>query len=1844
MASDDTAAVLLSRLRAAGLVLWEKDGELHYRAPEGSLTPADLKSLRAAKSVLLTQLLAERHEFILLENTAERYQPFPLTDMQATYLSGRENVYGYGGIGCHIYLEVTYPDLVASRAENVWNQLIARHDMLRVVMEPSDSQRILSKVPFFAIPCGDMRNHTATQAQTGLDRIRSELSHKKYDPQQWPLFEIRISRTAEYSVLHLSMDLLMADWSSICLLLAEFEGQYAQPDKVLVPINVTFRDYLLAERKLRGSPKYIRDRQYWLQRLADFPSAPELPRADYLPQPESARFRRRYLRLDNEDWLDLKQHATAHGLTPTSIVLTAFCAVIARWSLNKKFCLSLTVLNRLATYPQIEQVVGDFTSVSLFPVDWQSDNSFVQQAKAISAQLFTHLDHRLFSGAEVLRELVRQKGREAALMPVVFTSAIGLRDYNSLLSSDGRLDGRGITQAPQVFINCQAADDAHGLQINWDIREGIYPMGMTDDMFDVFSELLLGLVDSVGLWRQKHPLPLPAWQRKERQKANSTMMKITSKLLHQAIFQQAERTPGAAAVIDSQQSVSYGELTERARAVANRLQLLGCRSGECVAVVMNKGAEQISALLGIFSVGAVYVPIDVGQPEVRRFFILKDAGCRLVLTTSKITMRWPTELKRVDIDRLKSQCHDIIVPTITSESPAYVIYTSGSSGRPKGVTVSHRSALNTILDINRKFKVSSQDRVLGLAHLDFDLSIYDALGLLSVGGSLVYPPSHCASASDPAHWVELMHKHGITLWNTVPAMIQILETYLTSMPPIRMPAWRLALVSGDWVRPGLPDALKARFPQLQLVVLGGATEAAIWSNYHCYQGAQPGWRSIPYGFPLANQRLHVLDENTHDCPVWSKGEIYIGGDGVAIGYIGDEFTTSQRFITHKETHSRLFRSGDFGRYLPGGEIEFLGREDCQTKINGQRIELGEIESVLCQHPGVAAAGVAISEFEGHISLFAAVETRQSTVQSDPIQINLNLKRRNRLEFRSKHISYEYTASQVVAALASLNEAMLDSMLSALLQLGLFALNDRENTEQWIGDSAISPDFYWLIERWFAVLLSEKWLLKAADGSVMLTNRINQNEGHRRWREAECLWNNVLASSEFLGYLKRCADSLPALLKGALDAKKLLLPQGDMAVVQALYCENMMAQYLNDTVSHLIGNIASDRLSNRRLRILEIGAGSGSMTQAVLSILRSYSVDYRFTDISTFFLSEARANFGNFPDISFIPFDIEQDYRSQGLQPNGFDIVLVDGVLGNISHQEEALCQLIELAAPGACLVLVESTQEYPWILASQAFMMKTSADLTRSKAAYLSRNDWLTRLAHYTDGEVICLPESSHPLFSLGQHIFAVRLKTQRAYLTVTQVRAFLRMRLPDYMIPEQWQIVDKLPLTANSKLDRKQLRQWQMAAWQHYQRQPTTSDNANLLNNKLAEMWRDALGVTQLTQSQNLYEMGADSLIMARMARRMREQLKGAPYGVDEVPFDALLYLMLNQPTIEALAEYIWHYPKMSAMNISHHHHAMGEENAKPFGSNGIFYHYGGGKTDVTRIVFHAGLGSMDGFQPLLTEMAEQSVGAVIGISVDDDKKYCALDSERLVELVADDYATFLLAAGYQQCQLLGYCLGGLYAVEVARRLKDRGVNILDLVLVSSHPVRFDVHDELMIEMLFLPNLSISIEQLELGAINSNLLVQGFMQVIEANNGIIPIDSLGAIGNGGELDQVGELFRTLNTKTQHQRFECYVAAQARHVGQAMSVEKAMELFTVFRQSFLSGRFTPTPYLGDIRFLLPQQGYDFAPGIDSQTLAFWREICLGTMKVTHIEGNHFSCIAAENVESLARLIALPFQK
>ena len=244
---------------------------------------------------------------------------------------------------------------------------------------------------------------------------------------------------------------------------------------------------------------------------------------------------------------------------------------------------------------------------------------------------------------------------------------------------------------------------------------------------------------------------------------------------------------------------------------------------------------------------------------------------------------------------------------------------------------------------------------MALSSLNFDLSVYDIFGTLAAGGAIVIPDS--CSDRDPADWAKAIAQHQVTIWNSVPALMQMMVDYAAESQVL---ALRLVLLSGDWLPLTLPAQIQALAKDVQVISLGGATEASIWSILYPIETVDPAWKSIPYGRPMVNQRFYVLNKLLEPCPVWVAGELYIGGIGLALGYWQQEAKTAASFIIHPRTGERLYRTGDLGRYLPDGNIEFLGREDFQVKIGGYRIELGEIESALTQHPVVDKAVVVVA--------------------------------------------------------------------------------------------------------------------------------------------------------------------------------------------------------------------------------------------------------------------------------------------------------------------------------------------------------------------------------------------------------------------------------------------------------------------------------------------------------------------------------------------------------------------------------------------------------------------------------------------------------------------------------------------------------------------------------------------------------------------------------------------------------------------------------------------------------------------------------------------------------------------
>ncbi|TCP59138.1 amino acid adenylation domain-containing protein [Tumebacillus sp. BK434] len=461
---------------------------------------------------------------------------------------------------------------------------------------------------------------------------------------------------------------------------------------------------------------------------------------------------------------------------------------------------------------------------------------------------------------------------------------------------------------------------------------------------------------------------------------NDTDASLEIECLHQLFSAKVPQFRDKIAVKAPMRTLSYEELYHQSNRVAHLLREQGAQPNRLVAVMMEKGWEQIVAVLGVLQAGAAYLPIDPSLPRERIRYLISQSEVELILTQSYVMEKFGllTDVTTFCIDQEELFAGYSIEPPIQvhgSDDLAYVIFTSGSTGVPKGVMITHRGAVNTILDINNRFGVTEKDSVLAMSMLEFDLSVYDIFGLLGVGGTIVFPDAK--QMHDPAHWSDVLLQEQITLWNSAPTMMKILVDHLNQTGASLPSSMRLVLLSGDWIPITLPKQIVQFVPAVQVVSLGGATEASIWSILYPIGEIRPEWSSIPYGRPMRNQKFYVLDQALQPCPVGTPGELYIGGTGLAIGYWKDDEKTRRSFIQHPQTGERLYRTGDMGRYQLDGTIEFLGRVDFQVKIRGFRVELGEIETVLSKHDLILETVVVVREDEpGDRRLVAYIQPLQ----------------------------------------------------------------------------------------------------------------------------------------------------------------------------------------------------------------------------------------------------------------------------------------------------------------------------------------------------------------------------------------------------------------------------------------------------------------------------------------------------------------------------------------------------------------------------------------------------------------------------------------------------------------------------------------------------------------------------------------------------------------------------------------------------------------------------------------------------------------------------------------------------
>ncbi|NVZ50343.1 amino acid adenylation domain-containing protein [Pseudomonas sp. B6002] len=1803
----------LAECEALGIRLWAEAGQLRFRAPAGALDDALKQRLREHKELLLQWFSPQQAEVVA--DPANQFQPFAVTDVQAAYLVGRSDAYDYGGVGCHGYVELDGPALDPKRLERAWHQLILRHPMLRAVIAQAGHQQVLPEVELPALHSQDLRALPADAEQLALLATREDLAHRVYAADAWPLYELRLSQRNNGSRLHLSIDLLVADFVSIQCLLGELDQLYHAPEQPLPALELTFRDALLAERAALDTPaaqaRHSRDRDYWLARLEQLPPAPELPTLEPV-EGQAPRFKRHATGLSPAQWQRFCAHAAQQRLTPSAAVLAAFAETLGRWSRRPAFSLSVTVLKRPPLHADIDKVLGDFTAVNVLAVQPPADSHFHQRASALQEQLWQDLEHGAFSGIEVLRERARVHGR--SLMPVVFTSTLGVGEARPFMR--GATLGYGITQTPQVWLDCQVSEGPQGLQVNWDVRSGVFPEGLVEAAFVSFEQLLRELAEQPACWQAASPSQLPAAMAERHLHSNATEVDWPQGCLHDGFVDSLQRTPQAPALITHEGTFSYHALAERANAVAQALHREGCQVGAKVAIVLDKGVDQVAAVLGTLLRGAVYVPIDSGQPEARRDAILEDAGIRYVLTdTAQAEHRiWPEHATLIAVERLAPLPFEQLPQVKTDPaSLAYVIYTSGTTGRPKGVMMSHRATFNTLLDINQRVALSAQDRVLGLANLGFDLSVYDLFGSFLAGATLVLPDP--AQRSDPAHWAGLINLHQVSLWNSVPAQMQMLCSYLEAEPYAAPKCLRVALLSGDWIAVSLPGAIKAHCPGLRLISLGGATEAAIWSIGHEIDSVPANARSIPYGTPLANQQFHVLDEQFQDRPDGVAGELYIGGVGLADGYLNDPERSDQRFVRHPHSGARLYRTGDFGRYRADGQIEFLGREDTQVKLRGHRIELSEIESLLNEHPDVAHGVVLLSgdnPMERRLAAFVEARHLNTDSSAAPLADSALACGAQATEQLDRSLFAEWVAMA--------NRIALLDILKTLRDAGLFTdAKARHSLAQVQQQCRVAPAHQRLMRRWLKALVNEGWLLQDADG-YRLGEAPAADQRAVCWQAMNALEQRLNYGAELLRYLHESSERLPQLLSGEVDPLALLFPQGSMDTALAAYHENLLMRCMNQVICASAQHIARERAAlGLPLRVLEIGAGVGGTSRDLIPALDGFAVDYLFTDVSTFFINEAREHFADRPWVRFGLFDINSDALTQGLNAGSWDLIVCANVLHNARHAPTVLNSLRELAAPGGHLLVMEATREILSLLTSMEFKegLDGFTDLRAgSDQTFISRAQWQALFSDAGAELVAAWPQAQDVLDCAGQTTFVTRFPARRVALGSEQLQDYLHQRLPGYMVPSQLQVLESLPLSANGKVDRARLAQRLQAQGSSVMdsgEAPQTD-----LEQRIAKLWSQALGCTDLARDQDFFAAGGDSLLVAQIVAKMREQLP----ETSGWEWDRLLREVLREPTVKAIAARLQDAPAQAPTG-----------HATDASCLSVLAPARDPACSTVHVLLHDGSGTLAPYRSLLAALrtAPQRQGAILGLSLLDEAAYLKVDAEQLIEQLGARYASELLAHGNLRFELVGYCMGGLLATEVARCLLEAGAQVGTVSIISSDRFRYEIADELLLERAFGRLLGADIQAAG-HAVDDAGLHSALAHLIERHGRQLPADCLQQLD--GEWAPIAASYRQLAEQPSDRRLQA-LAAQVQTQAEPMPAEQVQALFRVFRHSLNAvARYQPAPFTGDLRILLDDETLHFLPGLQGDMRGFWNDLALGDISLQTISGDHVSCMQAPHVSQL----------
>ncbi|MBD1933118.1 MULTISPECIES: non-ribosomal peptide synthetase [Cyanophyceae] len=892
--------------------------------------------------------------------------------------------------------------------EQTFSEIVRRHEALRTTFKVLDGQPVQAIEPNLSIPLSvvDLRQFPECDREPQAQQLLAAEFERPFDLSSGPLLRIMLFQLSETEhILLLNMHHIICDDWSIGVLIGELGTLYTAFTNVtyvstsLPELPLQYPDFAEWQREWLQGEVLETQLGYWRQQLNGIPAL-NLP-VDR-PKPAFATYRGATQTLELSKKLSdaLQTLSQQEGATLFMILLATFQTLLYRYTHEEDIAVGSPIANR--NRREIEGLIGFFVNSLVLRTDLSGNPTFREVLNRVRQVTLGAYSHQDLPFEKLVEELHPERNlNRHPLFQVVFgfeNAPMSALDLPGLIPSFMDIDFKTTRFDLELHL-WKCSEDFRSLWGGkWEDSEGIRGVVVYNtDLFDEatitrmlghFKMLLEGIVANPEQRISNLPLLSQPELHKLLIECNKTAADYPhTKCIHQLFENQVEQNHDSIAVIFEDTQLTYQELNIRSNQLAHHLQKMGVGSEVLVGICVERSIDMIVGLLGILKAGGAYVPLDSNYPRDRLNFMLDDSHISILLTQEKLVDNFgnfPNPVVYLDKDwqTIAQESQENPHSDVTSNNLAYVIYTSGSTGKPKGVAVTHK-AVNRLVCNTNYIKLSPDDKIAQASNTSFDAATFEIWGALLNGAQLVRI-SRDVTLSPHEFALQLRQKGISVLFLTTALFQQIARDVPQAFSSLRYLLFGGEAVDARWVK----KVFKQGAPK-QLIHVYGPTEGTTFSSYYSVQDVPESATSIPIGRPIANTQIYLLDADLQPVPIGIVGELYIGGDGLAREYINRPDITAERFIYNpfnNKLESRLYKTGDLARYLPDGNIEFLGRIDNQVKIRGFRIELGEIEAILNQHSAVRETVVIIrEEIPGDKHLIAYIVPDQ---QQTPTSINL----------------------------------------------------------------------------------------------------------------------------------------------------------------------------------------------------------------------------------------------------------------------------------------------------------------------------------------------------------------------------------------------------------------------------------------------------------------------------------------------------------------------------------------------------------------------------------------------------------------------------------------------------------------------------------------------------------------------------------------------------------------------------------------------------------------------------------------------------------------------------------------